>query len=517
MNNTNPPKYGSNNFLYAAMSDKKLVDLDAVKKYANTCKPIVVWATILLNGLSLFGCHATLDRQLFEPWIQSQLDTDAPTTRHLSFDQAQRSKNHQPRFDPISIPANANAEDYVRLALQRNPQISAAQQRVERLKYQGIQADSWDDPLFTVAAGEMAQTAAGQVELIAGISQRIPIPGTIQAKRGIADQDIATANAQLQRTKMRIAREVRRAYWSYYLSHTAVEITKQSRVLLDQFRAIAQSKLKAGQADQQDVLHANVELAHLDKEIVQHHQRRITAQAMINTLLDRAVNANLPPPPHPQSRNLTIDLHSLLDEASRMNPDLWIAQAQLETFRKHLRLAQLDDQPAVTVGVHYAAVDHDGLSGVANGDDQWWVTLGLKLPLASGRRHAAKHQAIRAIAEAAENCRKVKNQVALRVQDAFARFDSHHTQIQLIEKQIIPEAKQAVDVSLVGYQAGKIDFLTLTDSWQKLLRFELMRQQDRVQLEHAYADLLEAIGREFSLSQQDLSKGYHATPKDDTK
>ena len=451
-------------------------------------------------GLVTVGCQFDFDTRSFEPWVERELDVDihdadvssqTPTTGKRSSTRA------------VQIPPNAGPEDYVRLALQRNPQIKAALQRVERLKHRVDQATSLDDPIFKISAGEMAETAAGRVDLVAGISQRFPTPGKLEAKGKIANQETVAATAQLEQTKRRVVADVQRAYWSYYFAARAIEVTRQSRTLLEQFREVAESKLRAGKANQQDVLRASVELSHLDKELIQYRQRHTIAAAMINNLLDRPIDASLPQPSSFKRDHKILTFDTLLKQAFATSPEILTAKVRLDTFRHRLRLARLEDWPDMTLGVHYAAVDDEGLSGVANGDDQWWVTAGFTIPIWPERRDAVKQEAVRGIGQSVSELRGVKNSVAFRVQDALTRVESHQAQLNLIEKQIIPEAKQTVEVSVTGYRAGNLDFLTLTDNWRKLLRFELMREQTFTQLEQAHVDLQEVVGRSTRSTESD--------------
>ena len=59
------------------------------------------------------------------------------------------------------IPPEAGPEDFVRIALERNPGVRAAEQSVHRLSDRIPQAERLEDPtLFVAPVGEMAETAA---------------------------------------------------------------------------------------------------------------------------------------------------------------------------------------------------------------------------------------------------------------------------------------------------------------------------------------------------------------------
>ncbi len=149
----------------------------------------------------------------------------------------------QSQATELSISADAGPEDYVRIALERNPGIAAAERRVEGLKARIPQVTSLDDPMLQVApVGEMAETAAGQVGVMSSISQKFPFFGKLDTRGRIAQQDVAMAMQDLEQTKLSVIADTRRAYWSYYFAAQAIRVTGQTRELLRQFQQIADAR-----------------------------------------------------------------------------------------------------------------------------------------------------------------------------------------------------------------------------------------------------------------------------------
>ena len=399
----------------------------------------------------------------------------------------------------LPIPEEATAADYVRLALERNPAIRAARHRVERLGQRIPQANSLDDPMVHVApVGEMAETAAGQVGLMTGVSQRLPFPGKRSTRGRIAAAEMAEAAQDLERVRLEVAADTRRAWWGYYYAARAIEVTQRSRELLAQLRQVAESKLRAGTVSQPDVLRASVELSQLDNELVGLEQRQTSARAMLNRLIDRTATDPLPVPVVRRLAEITVDLEALLAEAQRANPAVRAAHERIEAFRQRLELARLGRWPDLNVSFSYNLVDDEGLSAVANGDDQWWVGLGFNLPIWVGRLEAAEAEALRGIQESIAELADARNRVAFRVQDALATVESTQRQTIVFRDVIVPQARQTVDASLSGYRAGQLDFLTLVDNWRRLLEFQLMYHDSLARLEQRFADLQEAVGRDLA-------------------
>jgi len=393
------------------------------------------------------------------------------------------------------IPADADVDDYVAWALRRHPGLLASRQRVARMAERVPQLTSLPDPMFQVApVGEMAETAAGQVGLMTGISQRFPAAGKLDTAGRIAAQEVAVAATEYRRARLAVEADTRRAFWSYYFAARALEVTGANQALLKQFHQTAEAKFRAGQATQQDVLRASVELSNLDNQLITLGQQQATAAAMLNSLLDRPVDAPLPEPKPAALQTLEWSLDRLLGEAERHNPEMRIVRERIEAFRRRVELAKLNRHPDLTVSVNYNAVEDEGLSGAANGDDQWWLGFGVNLPIWVERLDAAEREARRGVLEQLAALRSTKNTIAFRVHDAFVRVETQQRQVVLFRDVIVPQARQAVDAALSGYQAGKVDFLTLVDNWRKLLDFELMYHRNLTQLEQDHASLRQLVG-----------------------
>ncbi len=404
----------------------------------------------------------------------------------------------------VDIPEDAAEADYVRLALERNPAIRAAGERVRRLAQRIPQAKSLDDPVVRVAPfGEMAQTAAGEVGVMTSVSQRLPFPGKLDARGRIATRAAAEAAQELQRTRLAVVSDTRLAFWSYYDAARAIEVTRRSRGLLTQIRDVAESKLKAGAATQQDVLRSSLELSNLDNELIAYGQRLTTAQATLNRLIDRPIDAAVPVPEARGLDQITFSLSELLAEAGRANPGLRGIRQRIEGFRERLSLAKLNRWPDLNVSFNYNLVDREGLSRVATGDNQWWVGFGVNLPIWTQRLDAAEAEAIRGVLEGTWSLDDEQNRVAFRVQDALARTESHQLQVVLVRDVILQQARQTVEASMSGYRAGRLEFLALVDNWRKLLDVQLMYHHILSQFERSFAELQRTVGRDLPRASEE--------------
>ena len=76
-----------------------------------------------------------------------------------------------------SVSRASGPEDLARQAVAHHPSIIAARHKSERLAAKVPQELSLPDPMAEIAAGSLAETAAGRVDAMGGLKQKIPFPG----------------------------------------------------------------------------------------------------------------------------------------------------------------------------------------------------------------------------------------------------------------------------------------------------------------------------------------------------
>lgn len=442
-----------------------------------------------LGLVFLAGCAGPLDRQGFDPWVDQDF-TEATLRADPSAAETGSASGGE-----SELPADAGPEDYVAAVLRRNPRVVAAQREVQRMAARVPQARALDDPRLSVSpVGEMAETAAGQVGLMAGVSQTLPLPAKLEAREKIAAQGIEVARAKLMQTRLEVAAQTRQAYAMYYAADRLLGVTRRSGVLLEQLTQAAEAQYRSGIAEQQDVLRATLERAAVDEQLNTLAAERAGAQARLNRLLGRPTIEVLPEPIALVVTDLGTDLAALLVAAARQNPAAAGLHRQVERERQRLRLAELSRWPDLTVGLNYAAVDDEGIAVRANGKDQWYLSFGITLPIWPEKYDAAEREAFRGLQQSIAELRAVNDEVAYRVRDAYERVRANRANVELLRGTVLPQAEQTVDAALSGYRGGGGDFTSLIESWRRQLQFEQMLYRNQAMWQQAMADLQQAVG-----------------------
>lgn len=401
-----------------------------------------------------------------------------------------------PRPDAFEIPERAGLEDYVHLALERNPQIRARIRDLEALGMRVPQVTALSDPTLAIVppTADMIQTAAGEMDGAVGVSQGIPLPAKLESRGKIAEQVVRVALENLRSERLAVVAGVKRAYFAYYIAHVSIDVTNENLQLLARLRGVAEAKYSAGTAPQQDLLRAEVELYSASNELITLEQERQTASARLNVLMDRDVLAALPAPAQGSPLGVGARIDALMEEGLRGNPELAAWRERTKGDLEAVRLAELQYYPDFSVGALLTFISSGGISPVANGSDAFSLNLGLTLPIWLQRIRAGVLEHNARVLAGVERYRGARNDVFFAIQDLFVRVDAEYRSAVLLRDGILPRARQTVEVAESGYRAGDVDFTTVIDNWQRLLDLTLAYHRALSMLELRVAELEQVLG-----------------------
>lgn len=391
------------------------------------------------------------------------------------------------------VSGSSGPEGLARQAIIHNPSLIAARHRVGRLAAKVPQEASLPDPMAEIAAGSMAETAAGQVLASGGVKQKIPFPGKRREQAAAAGSEAAAARAEVAAMELKLTEQVHAAWWDLYLAEKTIGITRESRSILEAVRDSIDARVAADQATQGDQLRLGNELSLIDRDLADAAGLRQSARARLNSLLNRPAGATLPAASGSAVPG-TGSLQDLLARAQARHPEVAAAEQRASAFRHRLKRAELEKYPDFTAGLGAAAVSDSGLSRVANGRDQVFATLGVNIPLWQEPRKAMIREAREGIAETEAMISSTRSDLRYRVEDSWYRARTARDIATLFESRLIPDARQAFDVTLTGYSAGTTDFTGLLDTWREYLSFRLQLARNRAQLGKATATLRAAAG-----------------------
>jgi outer membrane protein TolC len=383
--------------------------------------------------------------------------------------------------------------DLVREGLERNPEVQMARRMVEARGARVPQAGALPDPMLMYGVMNEGRPVPFQTlgtaefsEVYVGISQDIPYPGKRGLREKVAREEASAAEWAYEAARRRVASEVAQAYYDLYAVHAALAIVERSFQLLDQLVKVARARYAVGQATQQDVLDAGVELSRLEERRSLLVQRRGVLEAGLSRLLDRAGPSALGRPAAVAKTPLALSLEEALARAQE-SPVLKERESLIEAGGRKVDLARRERLP--DLGFSFVYHNRGGL-------DPYWTFGGtLTLPVYGGRKqNKAVEEAAADFGGARSALDAARAMVRYEVTDAHLMASTADRLLRLYDEGILKQARLSLDSALAQYQVGKVDFLTLITSWRRLLDHDLTYHEQLAEHEKAVARLAVHVG-----------------------
>lgn len=469
---------------------------------------------------ALLGCtlNQTADREVADAVERYAAERESTSDAYTRDTRPEREEGTPPAATAPAEPQTLR--DYIVLALEQNPDIKAAEETARARAARVPQVTALPDPMLrTRTFPEPVRTAEGDNYFTLGVEQRFPVPEKLDRAGRIALQEARMAIEALQRRRLDVIADVKRAYFRIYIIDRTIEIDLANQDLLRGLIDAARAQVASGRRRQDDVLRAQVELSNLESQLVELRQQRQSTVAILNRVLSRPPATDVPTLGEYDVRKADLRLDALLAAAGQHNPDLLRLKEQIERDRQGVALARLAYWPDFTIGFEWLYVrpraafvpppnpqtgivpPHSQLS--EDGSDNWAITLSVNLPIWIEKIQGGIREAQSRLLATQHEYGATQNRVNYEIEDSLARVRAQRELAAIFKNTIIPQAQQAYEVSRASYSAGASDFLFVIDNWQKWLTFTIQYHRAIGELERSVADLEAAIGLSLSETEEE--------------
>jgi len=398
------------------------------------------------------------------------------------------------------LPENPTLAEYLALAASNNPGLAAAEAKWKAAQERVPQATALDDPRISY------RTSLGkdmrQHEVV--IEQMFPWFGKLDLRGEVARQEAEAARQQREVLALKVAYQVKNAYYEYYYLARAIDLARQNRDLVKGLGDIALARYKSGGGGYQDVTRAQVELGKLEDQVRTLEDSRGAAAARLNAALNRPTGAPLPwPKAVPDTEIEAASDEQVLEWLAGANPELKAMDHDIARERTSIDLAKKDYWPDVGLGVGYM----NQVEQMIKSDDHMVVGMvSVTLPIwrekyAAGVREAEfrRDAALKMRADRA-------NMLGADVKMALYQMRDAQRKMVLYRDTLIPKARESLQATEAAFRTGQANFVDLVDGERMLLEFQLM--YERMLADHAQraAELEMLVGKELPKTGKGDSK-----------
>lgn len=390
----------------------------------------------------------------------------------------------------------------VETALTNNPGLAALKSQAESLAALPEQAGAWPDPILSfnlvnVPLDSFSFREEGMTQYQLGLSQALPYPGKLNLRTQLAVQEARVAEADLAERRLQLIRDVRILWWNLYYLDRALTVIEPNRALLVQIINVAETRYQVGQGLQQDLLLAQLELSRLHDSAIRLHNRRENEEARLNVQLARPVITGIVLPAVVNEDLVAVaGLEELQRRAVNSRPLLLAQQRRVDAAQRRVALAEKDYAPDFKLAAIYGVRNGNNPDGSGR-SDLGSLLFSMNLPFNTGAKQGrAVDQRNAEWLQQKYLWHNQRNQVTAEVRQATTDYQHAREQVDLFKQEIIPQARQTVEAMLAGYQAGKVDFLSLIRSQTTLYDYETEYWKVFSAANQALARLMAAAGEE---------------------
>jgi len=394
-----------------------------------------------------------------------------------------------------SAPGFISLQMLVAEALEQNPEIIAMRRNFDMMRARAPQAKALPEPMLSY--GYMGNaTPIPPFDMQKGdpssgralsFSQEIPFPGKLAIKGRMANVEAEAEWWNYEQTQLNVVAEVKDAYYDLYYADKAIETITKNKDLLEKFARIAEAGYAVGKGIQQDVLKARVEISKLTEQLTMLEQRRQVAEARLNSLLFREPETPVGRAEEIRPRDFTYSLAELNEMALTSYPALKAQRRRIDREQYGVELAKKEFYPDFSVSLTY--LNRPGMP------EMYGVNVGVKIPLYFWQKQ--RPAVAEATAGAAAEKQRLENTTTLlflRIKDRYLSATTAQRLVKLYGTTIIPQSALSLESAIAGYEAGRVDFLTLLDNTVTLRNYELSYYEQLSNVEKAIAALEPLVG-----------------------
>ena len=381
--------------------------------------------------------------------------------------------------------------ELIQEVLARNPELAATRKQWEAATNRIAQARSLDDPILSVQLWNIPQTfnVTQTGNSIFGLSQNLPFPGKLALKSNVASRSADMTEQAIHAKERELVVRLKQAYYDLFLAQRVIQVHHEQIDLLKQFFEITNARFRAGKGSQADVLKAQVEQSLLHQQLPVLEQRRKTAEAMLNTLLDRDTSSPLGIAQEPSQLPIEKPLDDLHSLALNDRPELKAAELDVQRSEQSRALAQRQYYPDFNVAFQRFQNFQT--------NDGFGAYVAMSIPFAfwtKPKYDAGVQEAAAAVAAAQAQQHTLENLTRFQVNDLLAKLRATDQVATLYRTTILPQAEQSLESARVGYRVGKGSFLDLIDAQRAWRGFQHEYFKAIVDRQNRLAELEQVIG-----------------------
>lgn len=355
--------------------------------------------------------------------------------------------------------------DALALSLRQNPELQAYDWDIRAAEARTLQAGLKPNPVLNYSAQNLPGSGpyrGGEVmENTLELGQLVELGGKRQARVNEAEAGRSVAEWAYQVRRVEVLKNTTQAFVMVLAAQRQVQLAEETAALAEKVTPMTQKRVEAGKANAVEVMRSKVAVASAKIELEQ--AKRTLATARINLAIQwGAQTADFDSVKGDLQGIKALPKFSTLVQRIQSNPE--IARWSAEREKRYATLAKQKSlaKPDITISA--------GPRVLGKADDISFV-VGFSMPLPFKNKNQG------AIAEAEAHIAKTDSERKASEMNVYAQLSAAYqvllratTEVELLNKDVLPGAQEAEEAVMQGYEAGRFTQLEILDARRTLIQ-----------------------------------------------
>ncbi len=321
---------------------------------------------------------------------------------------------------------------------------------------------------------QLGQNNSSRFDENFSVSQEIPNPALLKARRNLADQNILASRQNFNISKQELVFNVRQSWYQIQYFQALEKVLIREDSLLGQFVRAASLKFKTGESNLLEKTTAENRQQQLQQSIFQVRSflenEKLKLRQWMNSPGDFTIQEN---------EFLPLVFVEILDSTLvKNNPMLQYAQQQIAVSEAERRVAKAEQLPDFSAGYFVqslaGAQEVDGQIVNYNAVPRFQgVQLGISVPIFGAKGYKARTEAaaVQVLAHQ-KHSDYLQAQLHRQLRQSAAQFVFWKNNVAYHQNTALPNAKSIVQNASRGYQSGDIGYLEYAQALQTNLEIQ---------------------------------------------
>ncbi len=393
----------------------------------------------------------------------------------------------------VSHAGNLTLDDVERIALNNAPEIKQSDAIRHQLEEEAIADGQFSDPKLIANLSNMpvdtfdfSQEPMTQIQL--GVQQDFPKGKSLKYAKSRKSHLALSERHNTNLVEIQTLRDVRLSWLDLFYWFKVSTKTQEQKVVFTNLLDIMQSLLGNNIAQQHDVIRAQLELVELDEKLIEIDKNIRLARAKLARRIGQEYSQQIHP--HDYPRLPTFVDYETIEQTLPFHPIILSSKAHVSSNRDNVRWSCEQYKPGVTAGLVYGFRQGKNIDRTRRANFLT-ATVKMDMPIFGYNRQSRRISASQDALMASQEKEEIAFRNLLEMLDSqYANFQGYSEKDLLYNQQLIPQAQQYTEATLLAYKNGSSDFPALAHSYIMALDIKISGIKARVEREKAHALLL---------------------------